>query len=268
MRNIGRMALLVLAVNAAMAAEKLGDRWVVVGIVGKWKTVADAKPLYLGQPLAQGTAFVRDPPAARSGSITLAFDKDARVTHACENAGDCAKPFEVTPPPKREAASTSFREVLAAWVERPKTFIAAVSRDVGSLHDAVVPSSGAGADLTALVSGLGKGTYWLKIERLQPGSDEAVPVGSGPTMLTWDPERKSSGTVAGLAPGLYRLQMSNREGEATGGDAWALVRTAGDYAKAQAAFQQIVDQTAAWTEDVPPAGIRAIHRARLEMLAR
>ncbi len=266
MKTVTRMALLLLASHPVLAAESLGNRWVVVGIVGKWKTPSDGKSVYLGEPFPPGAELVRDPPTARSGFITLAYDKDTRDTHACENPGACAS-VKVKSPPAHAPESSSFREVLASWVEAPKRFVAAVSRDVGGLHDAVVQSSGKGADCGPAFSDLAKGAYWIKIDRLSPRGDQEKPVGAGPLNLPWDPAQPATGILP-LDPGLYRLQIADQQGEATGGDAWVLVRTRGDFAKAQSAFQQILDQTASWREDVPPAGILAIHRARLEMLAR
>jgi hypothetical protein len=268
MRMFGLIAFFLATGLAAFAEQSLGNRWVVVGIVGKWHTVADKQPIYLGQPLEPGAAYEREPPTAGSGSISLAFGKDEPVTHECEKPGDCSKPFEVPPPPKLTSESRSIREALEEFIHGPKRYVTAVSRDLGGLHDGVVQTSGNGADLAPVLSGLGKGTYWIKIERLQPGQEQALPLRSGPVMLSWDPDRSGSGTLPGLTPGLYRLQITNQQGEATGGDAWALVRTPRDYEKAQSAFQQIVDQTASWREAVPPTGIRAIHRVRLEMLAR
>ena len=267
MRNLARLALLIIY-SLSAPAQSLGDRWVVVGIVGKWHSVSHPDAFRLGQSLEPGTSFVRDPPNARSGSITLAWDKDTRETHACDNPGDCDKLFKVPAAPVAHTSSGWFREILATWVHEPKRYVAAVSRDSGSLQDAVARTSAAGADLAPVLSGLGKGTYWFRIERMETGRGATVPIGKGPVTLSWDPGHTGSAIVPGLKPGLYRVQSTNQQGEATGGDAWVLVPPPQEFAKAEAAFREIVEQTATWREDVPPAGLRAIHRARLEMLAR
>ena len=262
MRLVVCSALLLTFGLAAFAA--CPNCWYVFSVQGQWVT-AEQQPISPGMVLKPNVEYLRQPPTARFGSITLVADESHRITQSCDGPGGCDRRFKVPEAPEA-AGSRSFLEAFSAWVQHPQRYVAAVSRDYGSLRDAVVRSNGSSADLTPVVSDLGKGDYWFKIERLQPGRDQMTPFGNGLMMVSWDPDRRGSATLP-LPPGLYLIQITNAQGEATGSDAWALVRGVGDYARAKSAFDEIVNQTASWREDVPASRIHALYRARLEALA-
>lgn len=260
MRLVVWLSLLLVSGLAALAECPDGKKqcWVVMGIVGKWKAKPSERDLSFGDGVNPDT-LVWNPSKTPSAFITLVWDESNKFP--CEDSRGCKVTW-----PQKSTGSPSFLTTLLALGKRPNRYIAAVSRDYGSLRDGVVRMNENSADLAPVFADLGKGDYRFKIDRVQPGSDQVIPFGNGPIMVSWDPNRYGSGSLS-LTPGLYRIQITNAQGEATGSDAWALVRRTQDYDKAKASFDEIVNQTASWHEDVPASGIHALYRARLEALS-
>lgn len=252
--------LMFVSAGAAFAA---GD-WVVVGIVSQWQYKDHPeRPIRFGDKLHAGDWIARADANAHSGSISIASGASHK-TIDCESG---CPPFQAgteASPGKTDGVWP----LLAALASNPRHYYSAVSRNYGTIRDGVVPLRGRDADLSPVFADMGKGTYWIKLQKLdsgKPKSDPAV-LRDAPLKVPWNPGQ--GGMLPSLNPGLYRLQLTNEQGEATGGDAWVLVRGSGDYEKARATYEKTRDDLASWREDVPPAGIRAVLRVQLEQLAR
>lgn len=259
--KLAACGLLFLSAGAAWPASE----WVVVGIVSRWQYKDNPeRPIRFGDKLRAGDWIARADPNARSGSISIASG-GSHKTIDCESSG--CPPFQVGA--DASAVKTDrIRPLLMALATNPKQYYSAVSRNYGTIQDGVVPLRGRDADLSPVFADMGSGTYWIRLRELaSSGSNSAAAaLRDAPLQFSW--VAGQGGILPGLNPGLYRLQLTNEQGEATGGDAWVLVRGAGDYQQARAAYEKTRDELASWRKDVPPAGIRAVLRVQLEQLAR
>src|SRR5260370_42306824 len=173
MTKVARCSLLVLARSVAALAEN-SRLWIVVAITGHWHIEGNPQQeLHFGQGLSPKTRFVLKDAASRAGTISIAIDEKTKVNHACEDPGECKNRIFDIPENADKATAQSnpsadspFRKALLALMENPKRYVSAVSRDYGSVHDAVARLNGKTADLTPVFKGLGKDSYYIRVERL------------------------------------------------------------------------------------------------------
>jgi hypothetical protein len=139
--------------------------------------------------------------------------------------------------------------------------IAAVSRDFGrEVREAVIPLRDGRADLAPALRDALRGPYQLRM-RPFPGG---VPL--PPVSVQWMPGNPAAVPASALTPGLYRLEVL--DSGRTASEAWILLCGPADFLSRSAEFQQAIEQTARWSDEMDAAAMRPLLRAYLESLAR
>ena len=90
------------------------------------------------------------------------------------------------------------------------------------------------------------------------------------TIYDWEPGRPQLLSAAGLNPGLYEMELLDRETSnlaPTGRTAWVLIARPQDHQRLRESFQNAVDLTKKWDPEVSPRTVRVFLRAYLNALA-
>jgi hypothetical protein len=107
------------------------------------------------------------------------------------------------------------------------------------------------------------GVYRVRFEPTRNG--EAV---ADPVQVKWVEGGSAKVTVPGLQSGLYQLDRLDAKDQKAGPDAWILVSGPADFDKNRAAYQQAVDATQSWPDNVDARAPRAFLRGVLDGLSR
>ena len=86
----------------------------------------------------------------------------------------------------------------------------------------------------------------------------------------WEPGQPQPLSVAGLDPGLYEIELLDRETSnlfPTGRTAWVLIARPQDHQRLRESFQNAVELTKKWDPEVSPRTVRVFLRAYLNALA-
>jgi hypothetical protein len=250
----------------------------VIGIVGKW--LVDDKPATLGATVDRQTSLTRNPRPNTFGSITIMIG-GRRVTYSCDdrkwkNFG-CNSPISLaTADEIAQEQDQSPNRLMAAigilFANRPEAYVSAVSRDVGTLEDAVVKTEDSGVDLKPALGSLSQGEYQVIIQKLDSKSlgmpnQGAETKAGAETKITWDPASGKAEGMPQLPFGLVQIHLDTLDGESVG-DVWVLVVGPQDFASKTASFEEVKKTTERWSVNVPPAGLHGLQRAALDELSR
>lgn len=148
------------------------------------------------------------------------------------------------------------------WLMRsPQTYVVAAARGVEDEPvEAVVPLTGSEIDLAASMKSLPKGTYAVS---LAAGNGSGTFTGK----LAWATGGAGRVSIAGIAPGLYKLNTAVEGSESESAEAWVLISAPATYAADAREFQEAAETTWKWGDRVDESGKRAVLRACLASLA-
>jgi hypothetical protein len=139
----------------------------------------------------------------------------------------------------------------------------------GDPEEGVVRLNNGKIDLTPVFGTMEPDIYLLRFQSLD---DKGEPSGraSRPILYDWEPGRPELLSGAGFRPGLYEMELLDRETSnhvPTGRTAWVLIAKPRDHERLRESFERAVMLTGEWGIDVSPYTVRAFHRAYLNALA-
>ena len=274
MRSLGprghAVVLLFIALSTAppfvhAGNENCQDCLTVVGIVGVWKQLDPPSrgKLSFAQKITPDRGLKV---ACDEGTLVLLRGEKATAFH-CPASG----PIQAGLPdgtkytveiPSVPGAQSGWRIALA-FAGPMIEHVTPVSRGLeGELNDAVVPIKGDSIDLTAAFQGMDSGNYLVQLEPVS-GGKATVPV-----QVKWADGTSASVAIPGLRPGLYKLARLDANGQLAGPEAWILVSRPEDFEKDRSAFQEALDATKKWPDEVDVRAPRAFLRQVLDGLSR
>jgi hypothetical protein len=258
------------------------DDGVVIGVVGKWTVVGKNQPISFGMRVNPNMSIQRvagQPREAISGSLTILLG-DVRVTFACDDphtlpdhsTAGCIRPILLASAARPHEQESGWLGRISSLISRdPPRYYEALSRDLPSVADAVIPNLGSSTNFASVFSSMSIGEYRVTPHLLKPDK----PPADLPNMLftlNWDPEKPASAAAPDLPIGLYQIHVEVHD-TAGGewlpvGDAWVLVVGPREFAARAASFEDVTKLTAGWGSEVPVASVRALDRAALDLLSR
>lgn len=249
----------------AWAAPAPGDG-VVLGIVGKWQLKSrPAHPAGFGDPVAASDTLY----GVRDGSIVIAFPSQSKRFYRKCDAPKCefnlAGAIPLQPAPSILARVAEALKPYFKDGDTEQRFIAAESRGAdGDLDEAVLLLRAGEVDLSPSLRDMAAGTYRLRFEPLARGGGKPA----RPFRIAWKPHTAAVVTLPGMEAGLVRIaQLDPGTDQPTDNKAWVLLSTSDDYARRAAAFQEVLDATSTWTDELSRSAARAVLRAWLQALA-
>jgi hypothetical protein len=253
MRHTFRLIPALLAAAVSAGAQQADGR--VMGITGKWWDAGMAV-LHFGSPVGTDATL-----KCAAESTILVGGSGLRIYGRCDRSGQ----FHLKDAP-RQAEPKGLFDRLRAAVEpygrrSPEGLIAAVSRDFGrEVREAAVPLRNGQVDVAPAFRDALPGAYQVRLAPLAGGQPVVF-------QAQWAAGQPLPIPAPNLKPGLHRLAVLE-EGGRVGSEAWVLVCAAGEYAPVSADFQQAIDLTSKWADDLDAAAVRPVLRAYLESLAK
>jgi hypothetical protein len=246
---------------AARPFARAQTRATVVGITGQWWKM----------PAQQQLHFASELPVPKGG-LEVACDKGSLVLKIAETATsfacDADRRTDKCPLPAgakycltlRFATSSNWNLAFAGPLI---DYVVPVSRGLESqLKEAVVPLAGDRVDISAVFQDVDSGSYRVRFESVSGGMRT-------PTLqVDWTKGTSVSVTIPGVTAGLYKLQLLDGNGQQTGSDAKVLINEPEDFKKNRAAFQEALDATKKWPDEVDARAPRAFLRQVLDGLSR
>lgn len=230
------------------------------------------------QKLSKGSALpaggmIGTPAPSERGSYIVVADRNGQIfdRRQCSNPGECDRPIRL---PKSVSSRTSLlsRIIGAAMSlvsEEPGKYASFSSRSA-ELQDAVVKLIDDRVDLRPVFKDVQGGRYLLQFEQIRRKSRAGAATPLKPFDFDWDPNQPSSLLISGLAPGLHKVSLLERQGEEhepTGAEAWVLISGPSGYEKAASSFQDAVMVTKQWGTKVKQTAVREFLRAALDYIA-
>ncbi len=236
--------------NIASAEEHAGF---VLDVVGTWY-LEGAKPQKIagGDKLPAGGAIAPKPADPKSRLVVCLFSGKTKTYSTKDTL------------PKRGEPSRTDKLMRAISGHYHGGIVHAVSRGE-DLSDSVLRLSDGKLEVAPLVSGLRADTYLLRFAPAQ----ESTPKDATVTLkVDWKPQAKPIVEAAGLASGLYRVQLlDKRTRQPAGSEALALIASADDYDAALRTLDEVKALTQTWDEEVRKVVGVDVLRACLESLA-
>ena len=260
--------MLVVALLAAAPLVRAGNKDcedcpTVVGIVGRWVQVdpqSDGEKIKFGETMKMrnGSADV----ACDEGTLALLRGKTVTAYHCLATAAPQTHLPEGTKylvhitPAAQDGWSNAF---AGPFIEH----VTPVSRGLEpELSDAVVSIKGDNVDLTASFQGMDSGSYRIRLEPVSGGKATI------PAPVKWTDGDSVSLSIPELRPGLYRLGQLDANGRLAALEAWILVSRPEDFEKNLSVYQEALDATKRWPDEVDIRAPRAFLRQVLEGLSR
>lgn len=271
-RTTGVALLLLLSAASLQAQQTFGY---VLDLRGDWilNGNGDAR-LSKGRSLSVGSVISPLNPSDTSAYIVIA-NRSGNIFERrnCGNAGECSRPIRL--PRAIEAEQSIVTRVIGAAMalisNEPAKYASFVSRGT-DLQEAVVKLNDQKLDLSPVFRNMQGEKYLLRFEKV--GKDKGATAKSlKPIPFTWDSRKPAPLVTSDLAPGLYKVSIldvsllePDGSGESTGNEAWVLVTTPNEYAKASSSFDAALNVTRQWGSNVKPGAVRQFLRATLEFI--
>jgi hypothetical protein len=155
-----------------------------------------------------------------------------------------------------------FAAIMPLMRRDAERYVVPVSRGMDpELRDAVVPLRGTTVDFAPAFGDLENGSYALQLAPVDGPSYSTIKVN-----VNWKEGGAATVMVPGLREGLYRVtRLSDRT--PTGQDAWVLVSPADQFEKRSANYQNAVEATRHWPNEVDARAPQAVLRAYLQALS-
>jgi hypothetical protein len=187
---------------------------------------------------------------------TLALRRGENVT-----AFHCPADRRIKIPASPEVQGGRYRFGLA-FVGPLIEYVTPVSRGLEpELNDAVVLLTGDHLDVSPAFQGMESGNYRVRLEPVSGGKTTA------PALVTWTEGSSVSLSVPGLARGLYKLGQVDANGQLAAPETWVLVSRPEDFEKNRSTFQEALDATKKWPDEVDARAPRAFLRQVLDGLS-
>lgn len=259
------ISLLLLGISASTIAQT--PVAYVLEVDGKWFLSSNSSNLLRpGQKLAAGGVIRIDSPS-RSNRIVIAnLRGEIIITRNCE-VEVCNRPIKLSGlPAQRSLAGVVFDAAMDLIWGAPDRYSVHRSRS-DELADGVVKFSEDKIDFGAVLKKPGR--YYLRW-RTVPGESESASKWSDPTAVILDPQGLALVTASSFKPGLYEVNLlrSMGNGYEPTAAAWVLVCASPAYEKCNASFQEAVELTKKWGDQVKPEAARLFIQAHLDSLAR
>jgi hypothetical protein len=202
--------------------------------------------------------------ADRSGNV---FDK-----RNCSNPAACANAIRLPASigSQQSVASRLIGAAMALISSEPSKYASFVSRGA-DLEEAVVKLSDRKLELNQVFRNMQTDRYLVRFEKISKNKKDTGAL--KPFPFTWEAKKPAPLNVGDLSPGLYRvsvLEVSLLEpeggNEPSGNEAWVLVTTPNNYAKAAPSFDAALNVTRDWGANVKQNAVRQFLRASLEFI--
>jgi hypothetical protein len=259
----------------AIAAWAIAQKRVVLSIDGDWWD-ANGEPLGFARPVngkcvfgQSGSLQVAD--AGTKAAQTFVYEKmgsqcpcSERPAHIPRNAR-CVEARigpEHTGATEASALGAGTLGKIFDWLVRnPQMYVVAAARGIeDDPLEAVVPLAGSEVDLAASLQSLPKGPYTISLGPVNGGAALTAKLG-------WTGGGAGRVSIAGCAPGLYKLSATVEGGESESAEAWVLISAPATYAADAREFHEAAETTRSWGDRVDESGKRAVLRACLASLA-
>jgi hypothetical protein len=269
-RALGLGFIVLIGAASLQAQQKFGY---VLDVKGDWIVNGNgAAKLYKGSSLSVGSVITAANPSDSSGYIVLA-DRSGNVfdKRSC-NAGGCGNAIRLpaTIGGQQSMASRLLGAAMALVYHEPSKYASFVSRGA-DLQEAVVKLNGRKLDLNQVFKNMPADRYLVRFEKI--GKEKKDTGALKPLPFTWGAKKPAMLNAGDLSPGLYRvsiLEVSLLEpdggNEPTGNEAWVLVTTPNNFAKAAPSFDAALNVTRQWGASVKQNAVRQFLRASLEFL--
>lgn len=259
------ISLLLLGISASTIAQT--PVAYVLEVDGKWSLSSNSSNLLrAGQKLAAGGVIRIDSPS-RSNRIVIAnLRGEIIITRNCE-VEVCSRPIKLSGvAAQRSLASVVFDAAMDLIWGAPDRYSAHRSRS-DELSDGVVKLSEDRIDFGSVLRKPGR--YYLRW-RTVPAKSESAGKWSDPTAVILDPQGLALVTASSFKPGLFEVNLlrSMGNGYEPTAAAWVLVCAAPAYEKCNASYQEAVELTKKWGDQVKPEAARLFLQAHLDSLAR
>jgi hypothetical protein len=268
--------LLVIALSAAAPFlrakdDKPEDCPTVVGIIGQWWQIAQSGPVELHFAAKMKTCADGAAVACDEGSLVLKRDGDPNATaFHCHSDGTqrdlppgAKYSFKIPGNSAGGGISKAWSRLALAVADPLIEYITPVSRGLEpELNDAVVSITGASVDVSAAFQGMDPGSYRVRLEPVSGGKVTAA------VQVNWTEGSPARISVPGLSPGLYKLGELDANGQLAAPEAWILITRPEDFEKPRSTFQEALDATKKWPDEVDVRAPRAFLRQVLDGLSR
>ncbi len=265
-RSIPALFLLITCAVTLHAQQKFGY---VLDVRGDW--TANGAKLSKGSSLNVGSTIQASNPSDGSSYIVVADRNGNVVEKRTCGAGECNKAIQLPNSigQERSIISRVLSAAMALVSNEPAKYASLVSRGA-DLREAVVKLNNDQLDLQDVFQNMKRDRYLVHFEPLGKNSGNAA---TKPLPFDWDPQKPSPLSAHGLAPGLYRVSISEVSllepeagGEPSGNEAWVLVATPKNYGKAAPMFADAQQMTKRWGSDVKQSVTRSMLRASLDAI--
>lgn len=225
-------------------------------------------------PVPAGSILrAKTPRNAAYSRVLIAFrDCTKPIDLICDRQGNCGEPIKLpaklVPGECKKQANEGRATERALRSPSKYESLCSNCRGAATLSTAVVQLAEAAVDLTPVFERTEGKPFLLQFEPI-PHKGALQNTSLGPVRLRWNPGERISISVKGLRVGLYRigfLEPETQEHEPTGEDVWVLITDRGRFEKLRNSFQQAVELSKRWSNDLTPDR-ESFLRAYLEALA-
>ncbi len=225
----------------------------VLDINGEWYVEGNIeRNLQRGGSLSKGAIIKARSPEQVSHFIIIA-DINGRIIDRryCRDVGACNNPIHLpVTTPQQSLLSRLFDATIKLWGSDPVKYKTFGSRDSsGMLREAVIPLSKGQVDVKAAFAGMPEGKYWVRFVAAPCKDISKCVVFLGPVEFQWAPDKSSSLAAPNLTPGLYEVQLWDKEvnqATQTGTEAWVLVSSPPKFETLSALYREAVKLTREW----------------------
>lgn len=281
--NIGlRIAVIIFLLLPTVQAQegaKPEDIGFVLNLYGKWFLEVEGQTperINSGRALpAGGTIRVQSPDS--SNFIDIVLLNTGTISRSCCNKDksrkreECDKPISL--PKTIENKSSLLERMLVSMkqlLQRPERPVAALSRGGGHMEDSVIKLEDDQVDLSPVFNNMEGGLYHLSFRTVVHDTESSSEMSLDKVDLKWEPDHAFRIKIKHLKPGLYKLRLLEMYGEhyePTPSEAWVLFVEPEKFEQAFASYQEAVQLTSKWSEDIKPDSVRNFLRSYLELLA-
>jgi hypothetical protein len=265
--NLYTAIILFTFASTAFTQEKIGY---VLDINGEW---------YLGsvstQNLKKGSAVpgagvIKARSPQEVSNLIVIADLNGRIIEKryCRDRGSCIRPIQLPSTSQNQPSLTSriINAVMGLWGTEPVKYKTFGSRESSkALREAVVSLKDGNIDLHDVFINKSEGPYLIRF--VLPANQRRIAL--GPLDFRLGPGNQSPIAVGALGPGLYEVELLDRNSQEPdiGTEAWLLIANPEQYQELSSSFREAVKLTESWGGDLKRTTVSSFLRAYLDHLA-
>ena len=265
--NVYASVILFTFAATAFAQEKIGY---VLDINGEWY-LGSVSPQNLrkGSAVPGGGVIKARSPQEVSNLIVIA-DLNGRIIEKrhCRDQVSCSRPIQLpsSSQNRQSLASRIIDAVMGLWGTEAVKYKTFGSRESSrALREAVVSLKDGNIDLQDVFVSKSEGSYLIRF--VLPANQRRIAL--GPLDFRWRPGNQALIAVGALGPGLYEVELLERNSQEpdVGTEAWLVIASPEQYQELSSSFREAVKLTESWRGDLRRTTVSSFLRAYLDHLA-